>query len=208
MSKRTPNLFASGRFTLAAPFNTRLNPATDYTCIAIRSFEDFIAEGDLDIFEQYYVPDGIPRSTFDSDVIEKAAIITLQNTDGDIVHVPDTFIAKYPSGSSAGWSRVVISVDLGAVPDQVILDHLLTVLANATRDTVGVTPTVKLNKMTTPNSLTQNDIDLWLAATQANITRTKTDYALAKDKNLSLQAAVEQIQLLSNALIERGIVLT
>lgn len=207
MSKRTPNLYSSGRFTLAAPFNAKLNPATDYTCIAIRSFDDFIAEGDLNIFEQYYVPEGIPEATFKSDVIEKAAIITLANSEGDIIHVPDTFISKYPAGSSAGWSRLVVSVDLGAIPDQVNVDHLLTVLANATRDTVGVTPTVKLNKMTTPNSLTQNDIDLWVAATSANITRTKTDYALAREKDAALQAAIEQLQLLSNALIERGIVI-
>ncbi len=207
MSKRTPNLFASGRFTLAAPFAIKLKPAIDYTCISIRSFADFVAEGDLDIFEQFYVPDGISRTRFDQDVLEKAAIITLQNTDGDIVQVPDTFIDKYPSGSSAGWSRIVLSVDLGAVPDIAVLEHLKTVLTNATRDTIGVLPKVEINKMTTPNSLTQSDVDLWVAATQAAITRSKTDYTISREKDSVIEALNRQVTLLSQVLIDRGIVL-
>lgn len=206
MSKRTPNLFASGRFTLAPPFAAKLKPAMDYTCISIRSFADFVAEGDVNIFEQFYVPEGIPRLRFDQDVLEKAAIITLQNTDGDIVQVPDTFIDKYPSGSSAGWSRIVVSVDLGAVPDLVVLEHLKTVLANATQDTVGITPKVEINKMTTPNSLTQSDVDLWLAATQAAIVRSKTDYTLSREKDAEIAALRTQVTLLSQSLISRGIV--
>lgn len=207
MSKRTPNLFATGRFTLAAPFAAKLKPAIDYTCISIRAFADFVAEGDLDIFERFYVPDGISRTRFDQDVLEKAAIITLQNTDGEIVQVPDTFIDKYPAGSSAGWSRIVLSVDLGAVPDIAVLDHLKTVLANATRDTVGILPKVEINKMTTPNALTQTDVDLWVAATQAAITRNKTDFALSREKDAALAAAAEQLRLLSQVLISRGIVI-
>lgn len=208
MSKRTPNVFASGRFTLITPFDVKVNNTLDYTCIGIRSFEDFVAEGEADIFARFYEPDGLSESVYNSDVLEKASIITLQSSEGDIIHVPDTYIANYPSASSIGWSRIVFSVDLGAVPDTVVIDHLKTVLANATADTIGVTPNVAINKMATPNSLTQADIDLWVAATSANIQLQQTDYARARDMSTSLQEANAHIAVLSQALIEHGIVVT
>lgn len=206
MPKRTPNIFASGRFTLEAPFNTKIKNYLDYTCIAVRSFEDYIAEGELDIFARFYVPDAIAEQRYKEDALEKASIVTLRSVEGDVIHVPDTFITKYPSASSAGWSRIVLSVDLGSVPDVVVLDHLLTVLANATRDTVGVLPSVKINRMVTPNSLTQQDVDLWKAATAANITLDMTDYARARSLNEELNKAVQQINILSQSMIDRNIV--
>lgn len=202
--KRTPPMFATGRFTLKAPFNVAINTALDYTVIAIRGFSDYIADGAKDVINEVYTANGLTQNDYAADSLESASIITLISLTGEFYFVPDTYILTFPSYNSIGINRTVISIDLRAVPDLLNLDDLLVRLKDLTTTVIGVTPTVQVNKLPTPNTLTQSDYDSLETARLARVSDPRTDYQKVRELEVVNTQLKSQLSIITKKLLDDG----
>ena len=141
MARNTPSLHAKGIYSLRTPWSTLGD--TLYECIAIRSFEDFVNRGE-DVFTKYYAPRNVPEEQYLADKAEGAHIVTLQSAVSAVIHVPDTFIEKFPDLSGVPYKRIVGSVLVGPLPDDVDLVHLKASLASVASDITGVDAVVEI----------------------------------------------------------------
>lgn len=179
--RKTPALYASGKYVLSAPFVA--NPAKTYTCMAIRSFTDVTLLHE-DVFVTYYQQYGITESEYELDVAAKVSIVTLMSESGEVIYVPDSHIESYPDISNIPYSRIVLSVDLGALPDVLGLDFLITQLQNAASAVIGVaSPTVLTHKVPTTGFISAQDHASAEAARVAGITAVKSDYTRLLEAN-------------------------
>lgn len=181
MAKKTPPIGAKGRYTLKSPWVA--NPGVLYECEAIRSFDDIYQLGS-DVYNEYYLPmglmdgadfEGTPFS-FSTEKSLDPNIITLRGSDGTFIYVPDTYILSYPSMDGVRYSRMVISIDLGSLPDYVDLGPLKTSLANLAQQVIGAVPDVDEHRAASTNQPTALEHDALEAARVAAISITQTDH--------------------------------
>lgn len=191
----TPELHAAGVYSLIAPWSTAAN--TTYTCIAIRSFPDIAAEG-VNIQAMYYVAMGLADGAsyaggtfnFAAEVARAPNIITLRDNSGNLIHVPDTFIASCPQLSIVPYSNTVLSFSLGAIPDFVDLTAIKAQIASVVAGLTGITPTVNTARAPCTNNPSYAQNIVLENARIAAITNRTTD-------TQALTAAQAQVTLLN-----------
>lgn len=193
-AKKTPPIYARGRYVLHPPYDSLIIASKLYTNIAIRSLKDVYEDG-LDPYTEYYLSQGLieGQSGFSirSEQEALANIITLLRDDNEqIIYVPDTYIAAFPNMADVKYNQVAISIDAGALPDYLVLTALQTSLANLTSSVLGVTPTVYINKAPSSNNPTPEQHDAIEAARLAAITNRETDVV----KINKLKARIVQLE--------------
>jgi hypothetical protein len=171
MPRRTPPLNTVGRYELNTPWLAQTTKV--YTCKAIRTFDDLRARS-IDPFKFAYQPYGATDSVYQSDLTERAAIVTLMSADGEIIYVPDTQIVSYPNMGDYHYRHLVLSVSLGAVPDSLSLEWLMEQISETTRLTVGITPAVNLHEALVRDAIDPVEHEQIQAARAAAITNTVT----------------------------------
>ena len=186
--RKTPALYASGKYVLTTPFIA--DPNAVYVCMAIRSFDD-ILELKEDVFKTYYEPYGLDDADYAAGVAAKVSIITLMSETATIIYVPDSYIESYPDVSNVVYSRIVLSIDLGALPDKLGLDFLKTQLGNNCGDVIGVTPDILVHKSPTTDFISAQQNATLEATRVAGITVLKTDYT--RNRELVQQVTEQQI---------------
>ena len=169
-----PPVGTSGIYKLAAPFNTLLQANMSYRCDAIRRIADFLEVG-LDPFEEFYEPRGLTKAAYDLDLQNQVCIVSLVSTGGHWVYVPSTYISSYPDINGVPYTVMVLGLDLGAIPNYRDLTGLKQAIANLTRDTIGIMPTVKEVAISAVQKLSQSDHDALENARTIAITNSQTD---------------------------------
>lgn len=196
MARRTPPIYAKGRYTLTMPWQA--DPAKIYTCQAIRSFSDLV-ELEIDPFTEFYEPMGVDASAYEADRQQRATIVTLtaENSD-EVIYVPDTYIESFPNMDNIEYSHIVLSVSLSAVPDYLDLSFLKDQIANVVLDVIGLNATVKENRVPHVGSISTLDHDTLETARLANVKLQETDHARAK----RLQAKLDDLQVKYDNLVQ------
>jgi hypothetical protein len=184
---KTPPLNAKGLYTVNAPYT--LAPNTLYTCRAIRSFQDLVDAG-IDILASFYTPVGLTASNYQADMAAGANIITLMADAQPTLHVPDSYIANFPDMGNVAYNNVIVSLALGPVPDYLDLTFVLSEVATAASNAIGLTPVVSTFIASTTGVISQAQADVAETARQAAIVNRTTDYA----KLLALQSQYTALQ--------------
>lgn len=209
--KKTPPLQAQGRYILVAPWT--LNAAKLYTCVAVRSFEDIYKLGH-DVYETYYVSRGMTNGTivegepfsFEDEKKAKVNIVTLLSSDNEVIYVPDTFIASFPDLSEVPYCHLVVSVDIGAVPDYLQLDYLKTQLSETVTQILGVAdPTVKEHRIPLDTNPTRLEHDALEVARTGAITIAETDKAKLIRQQTQIDELLNQRTTLMAILQDHGL---
>lgn len=186
--KKTPPMYARGRYVLNAPWADDIVNTKLYTCIAIRSLKDIYDDG-LDPYKEFYLPNGLVDGVvfgletflFQEEKDLLANIITLQRDDNEqTIYVPDTFIASFPSMGDVKYSQTIISMDFGAIPDYLDLGVLGTELANKAGKTIGKIPAFKIHRAPSANVPSNVQHEALEAARVGAIANQESDYAKAK----------------------------
>ena len=199
----TPSLYAKGVYTVEAPF--AVEPDVSYSCIAIRSFTDLRQQG-LDVFSTFYNPKGITQSKYQQDDLAAASIITLFAEDKPVLNIPSTYILTYPTTVTTGFSRVMMGIEIGIVPDAMNLDLMKTELAEVVQRTTGLQATVELFVAPYTGVVTAEQAESFEANRQAAIEENTSVYKQLADlqaENIRLSevnAEYERI-ILSNDLV-------
>lgn len=197
VTKRTPSLYAAGKYEVNSPFVLDANFV--YTCIAIRSFADIVAQ-DEDVFVNYYEPYAISDALFLADAAANVSIVTLRAEDSSIIYIPDSYILSFPDISNFAYSHLVLSLDFGALPDNLDLAHLKQQLANTALETLGVNITngILVHKAPTTDYISSVQHEAATAARLAQITNAASDYQTIN----ALRRTITEQQTIIDALTE------
>lgn len=139
-----PSVGLKGVFLLKAPFDSKVDPAVSYTVDAVRTFGDIEREG-VDVNATYYAPYGIAQSEFDKDRRENQVIVVLVSDHKEPVHVPGSYIAAIPSADAVPYQRVVLTADLGLLPEHLDLSYGIKQVNQVLKDVLGVNAVVVEN---------------------------------------------------------------
>lgn len=180
MTSSLPPIGTKGKYVLKDPFATLIDSTVSYTCGAIRRFKDIANQGGQ-VFDQYYSLYGLTDEIYQRDVKNDEAIVTLLSESTAPIYVPSSYIAQFPSGDTVPYHRVVLSLDLGMIPDALDLTYLKSGIVNVVSDTIGATATVNENAAPYTETMTvAKDLEL-TAAREAKIKNRTTDYAQVLD---------------------------
>lgn len=183
----TPAIRMRGRYTLKLPWVA--DPTKVYECEAIRSFDDLEKVG-INVYETFYLPAGLQNGatyagvpfSFEAERQADINIVTLRSQNGDYLYVPDSYILSIPDMSGVQYSQMILSVNLGALPDYLDLAALKTDVGNRVTAMIGATATVLEHRSPSSNQPTAAQHDVLEAARAAAITTTKTDYVLLQEE--------------------------
>lgn len=170
----TPPIYATGRYTVAAPFE--LVEGADYTCHAIRTFDDCHLRN-MDVYAEVYAKNDIERSKYLDDEKAGINIITLMSEGNPTIYIPDSYITSYPNMGEAIPQRLIVSVDLGIISSHWNEQYLLTQMENLASDVIGGNPTARLHSTPVTGRASAEDVKALNAIRENSIVTRTSDYA-------------------------------
>lgn len=145
MSKALPSIGSYGIFVLISPFTIADN--INYLCTKINLISSLV-NNNIDVYNLIYAPNKLTKDQYNADIAANASIVTLESTDGPTIDVPSTYVDTMPIVPAVPYSRLVLSIDLGELPDTLVLDQLLVDLQTVANNYVGVSSIPQLHKIT------------------------------------------------------------
>jgi hypothetical protein len=199
MARNTPPLHAKGVYTLLTPW-TSISDAI-YECIAIRSVADFVERGE-NVYSRFYAPKGLTLTDYENDVAAGVHIVTLQSETSATVFVPDTYIDTFPDLTGVEYKRIIMSVELGPLPDVVDLTFLKASLAAVASDITGVESTVTEHVAPYAGVVSSDQHALNEATRLAAIANRTTDRATVLAQQVIIDAQATRIQALEELIVQ------
>lgn len=208
--QNTPTQRARGFWKLRAPFTVLAD--VEYTCIAIRSFDDMYHDG-IDPYKDIYTPvglvDGVTVDTqpfsYATERLRGINIISLANPKGQIYHVPDNYILSYPSTAGILYEHFILSASLGALPSTIDLTEAITAMKDSIKDSFGVTTTVNVHRVPTLTSPTYEQHLELERIREASKVVDNTSAAKIEELERKLALANETVKTLTQVCIDNNI---
>jgi len=192
-----PQLNTYGLFTALAPFTLQ---TVNYKVSQLQTFDSLVKEG-VNIFNTYYTPNGLTNTNYETDYNNGEVIVTLTSTESPTVSIPSSYLNNAPIEVAVQYNRMVISIDLGNLPEMVNVDALLPELQNLATDWVGQTATMRLHQIPLIGDVSYSQYLNKEAVRIAAINKQPTFYTAMIAADTQLQAAREKIANLEAALI-------
>lgn len=196
MALTNPQFGTVGTFTFKAPFDTRI-PAGTLTCTSVRSPND-VSQNGRDPFTHYYVPYGLTREQYETDLTLGVLFIGLQGAKGDYYTVPTTYIESFPPLAGIPYSTLALAVSLGALPENLDIEHVIQAVSRTVQDLLGVTPEIQTGKLSEVYYLDEVDHLRLTNAREALVKETQT----AQAKYLELSERFTELQTRYNYLVQ------
>lgn len=198
-----PPIGTVGVFKLDDPFGAALQPGELYELAAERYFVDIENNGG-NIYELYYKPYNIPEAQVQTDRQNNVTIITLLTKNFPPLYVPTSYVKGYPNLAAKPYSYFVLTLPLGPLPNDVILEPTMAALANAASDFLGVKPEVHVGIMPLSDYISPEDDANREASRQAEIKNRTTDYALLRQANATIATLSQQIKIYEKICQDNG----
>lgn len=198
-----PPIGATGSYNLLEPFGAALHPNTLYKLSAVRYFVDIENNGG-NVYELYYKPYGLTEQNVATDRQNNVAILTLITTNYAPLYVPTSYVKTYPNQEVKPYSQYILTLSLGPLPDDVILEPTMAAVAAAASDTIGVTPTVHVGVMPLSDVISPEENENREATRNAAITNRTTDFARLREANATIASLNQQIQIYQKICKDNG----
>lgn len=201
----TPIMWARGPWELAEPWATALAADASYTCISIDGFQKVLTEG-VDIFEAYYKPKGLTRDKYDTDRVNATSLVTLSSDDHGQVIVPTTYITKAPTTVTSGFSRLVMGLEVGVLPDSLDLTYTIEEVKNLFTALTGLTD-IQVQMFTAPitGNLTPEQAAMFEQNRLAAVENRKTFFSKVEDLQRQVNTLTEINKRYEQLIIAGGI---
>jgi len=195
-----PLIDASGVYVLEPPFN--IDPTGSYKCTAIEDFTSLVARG-IDVYPTYYLANGLSKSKYDADKVAGVKIITLSSVISSArLAMPSSLIVGAPPGISATVNDIILSIDIGLLPDDVLLGEVKAQLSDVISDLIGVAPKVTTHRYPTSKAISPAAMAKLLAARAGSIAARTSSHAEVKHWRDRCTRLERQVALLEASLIE------
>jgi hypothetical protein len=191
-----PYVGMTGLYTLKAPYTSLINTSIEYTCVAVNTISNMVAQG-LDPLTDIYLANGDTQAVFDADALLNHSIITLQSGIGDVIEVPANALAMLPNADGVLYSNVLLGVSLSAVANEVDLTTLKNEIKDVVLHKLGAKCTVFETTVGASAVVSHARHTAIEAARQANINSTTTTLRqneLLLTQNLALIAKVTVLE--------------
>lgn len=191
-----PTVGVKGRFSARTPFDTKINPQIEYTCIDVSTIRGLIARGQ-DPFNEVYVPAGLDDEAADFQQDIDRCIVTLQAGSGLLVKIPSSYLHGQPDNNGVRYVHSMIGVALSVIPEGLDLTSLLQEVTDLVYDRLGVRSEAKVVTLDTVTVLSQQEHNAIETARQTNITRNESNVAKIRRlevENLELQERLGQLE--------------
>lgn len=173
-----------------------VTPQVIYTCRSVRTINDILASG-ISVFERYYQSMGVTETVYLQDAANNACIVGLQAGVGEWVYVPESFISGVPKTTGVKYSSIVIGVGLGAVPDSLNLEGIISLIQESVAGSIGVDPKIKSVLVSQPAFIDHDKHERLELARKAKITISESPYAKSKrleTENIELHSKIKQLE--------------
>lgn len=172
----TPSIGAVGIFRLKEPFDLSVIENVQYACISVKTIRE-ASISELDFQETVYTAKGITQELYEQDLNANINIITIQNSIGDKLLVPSTYILKIPDINGVEYVPLIMGINLGVLPSKVNLAPMKQKLVQVINEYIGV-ENAEVKEMISGASVIISDTDhAGLESTRQNrIFANETDY--------------------------------
>lgn len=194
----TPSINATGAYRVATPFT--VDESAIYVAEAIDGFNALESRG-IDVYAEFYQPHSIPQSRFNEDKAADINIITLISNTAATVFVPSSYITSFPNTGTIGYSQLIVSLDMGLLPDNLNMDSIFADVAQRIAANTGVTVNVQLHSLVTTDVVDYDKHQLLEAARLANLTFSESLASENIRLTSELESRNERITQLEEALI-------
>lgn len=205
-----PSIGLKGLWTLRNPYICE--PSIIYECIAVRTLADCYLQGD-DAYRLFYkavgLIDGVEVNgkifNFNEEAAQDPWIVTLRGSNGTVVYVPSNYIDLMPTKDHVPYTRVIMSVDLGAIPDSLSLDSIMTDVKEMVSARMGIKATIALHEGPADKQPTVSEHAVLEAARNGSVKKITNNYVdamLYKQKSVRQRKHIEQMEQL---LISKGV---
>lgn len=192
--RMTPPHGLKGRFFLITPWAAAATKV--YTVMSLRSFRELVGDA-VDVYEEYYKPKGLAIDLYKRDLNAGAVLVILYSDDGEVIHVPDTYIQSYPNQDCPPYSNYVVSALLGPFRTDFDFSFVTAKIAEVISNTTGVEPTMHVDTVGEAQAISTTEAEGLEAGRQAAITNRETTYAQLlkeQERNVKLQTDVKALQ--------------
>jgi len=194
-----PLLNAKGIYIVADPFT--LSNGVEYQCTGIIDIQTLVYEG-VDVYTDLYADNGLDSTVYTTDLNNNVSIVSLTNTvDNSVYQLPDSYITAMPSVATIPYSRIILSADLGPLPDDLTLDSALGQVSDVLSDVIGISPVVLQHRVSVTEPVTVNEHLILEQNRTDAISARSTPYAQIQHLTDLIAEKDAKIQLLENALI-------
>lgn len=184
-----PSIGAKGVWTALVPYVSAISPSSVYECVGVRKLADVIAAGE-DGYTKYYKPFDVPLTDYIQDAKSGVCIISLISGKGQWAYIPSNKINATPSMTGVKYSRVVIGVQLGEVPDTLDLSPLTAAIELAVHHFLAIDASAQLAVTSATILKTQEEHDARMSGITAMRDLNKNDYS----RNIELTAEVQSLR--------------
>lgn len=192
-----PEIGSVGRFVFKDPFSKLFPPDTVFSCQSVRKYNELL-ERNEEIFEVHYKPNGLTQDQYDQDVLDDISLISLQASTGGWHHVPSTYLLSYPNTNGVIYTRIVLGVGLGAIPDNLDLKGITATIAGIVYDQLGITSEIKPIAVSQSTVLSHEDHAKIEEIRSSKVKLFKSDSLLLQETARERDAAFDKIQKLEN----------
>jgi hypothetical protein len=190
-----PTVGTHGAFTLSAPYDAYTAHGEVYTCQAVRTLGDYIANNE-DPLHTIYLKFNLTEADFTADRDVDMYILTLQGTNGAWLYVPARYVLSYPLMDGVQYHGMALGISLGLHPVGKDFSALKDLLSNLIYDTLGTTPHISELETSGIQLLSKEDSEALLQARLINITQELSDRGRALKAEAQLATALQKIQIL------------
>lgn len=172
----TPPINSVGMYVLKEPFNQYVVSNYQYRCISVKTIREAVIS-EIDFKETIYTAKGISEEDYAKDLSANINIVTIQNTIGDKVIVPSTFILQIPDINGVAYTNTILGINLGPVPDLLNLTSLKTKLSQVVNEYIGI-QNVEVKEVVSGDSVVMSQADHAVLETirQGRVSANETDY--------------------------------
>lgn len=151
-----PKVGSKGVYTFKPPYDSLTNNQTELECMAVRKLTNALASGE-NVFAKYYKPYKLTQADYEVDLLQDITLVDLQSALGSWVYVPNSYIASYPDSSGVRYRVMALAVELGAIPDTLVLDPIIDDIRALLHSRLGVIPTIQPVAVSQPALVSYSD---------------------------------------------------
>lgn len=187
-----------GSFELIAPFANAVRAGSRYTVSEVRSMSAIIKNNEDP--RALYNKFGVDEASYVRDLQLDMSIIGLQADTGELVHVPQSYIASYPNVSGVSYRPLGLVVPLGVIPDNLDLANLIATIQVAVVNQLGINTEVSVASVGASELYTQDEHQRITNARKALVTTNESPAAITVRLQRENQVLRDENKILSDAL--------
>jgi hypothetical protein len=199
-----PTIGSSGYFKLKTPLSTLVIENEVYTCRAIRTLNDYLANNE-DPLTDIYVNYSLGEPDYKLDLAVNMSIVSLQSDSSHWLYIPAKYIESYPLTNGIPYRSVMIGISLPSLPVDRDIAYVQTDLTNLIKDRLGVEPVIKQVETSRP-VLVSKEIHDQLVAERALVSKVgETDSSRYQKLLVDFNTAIQKISMLEKYITDNYI---